>query len=679
MLCPALARAYERGCLRVLANLRHLRRLLEGQRGELNLREGTLDCGPLRPRVQVLGCIDPGEGLVWTWAALPAGVPAALCGDAERLRGYGQAHGVAALCTPRVALHAFDAELLGVVAAQVCGADAALLFAHPTAQAGDGQRPLLLLSLRGPTLHDAPTVDGAALRRLLGEVSRRYDVDARRALRAWLPPRDAASAPGGEELRFTLGDEELAVAFDPAGCLRGLRWTRPPGRPLSDAGAVRAVRGELEGWLGERWESARVELDLRLDGCRARALYRDRGEGHDRRAEHFLDIGLLRPLGVEPGGVYALHLGPDGATIEDHVEPGAADAGPTPGGPEARRRLARRALRERTGRVQWEDRGALVALDLAGLESPRPALAALRGAPALRELVVDGLVTHRDELSLLAALPALRYLRLRDCRLDERSFSRLLGCARLEELDLCGSNVGDGFLRSLTALPGLRALDLRGTAVSADGLAALAEARPRLRVRSERPPAPGPEPGILRGPSAGECRLPVFPLVVLWLGLLGGVAAGLVVAPEALEGILSPGSLGVLAVAGPLLYVFTVLLPADAGRLREEHRLPPEQRPEGLRLLWKVAVRDESGWRPALCGAGQGELVLCAWGNDALEPFRRIPAAALEGIALLRPRRRWSLDAATLELATAGDVCELRVRGGERLYAALRELYPRVG
>ncbi len=89
-------------------------------------------------------------------------------------------------------------------------------------------------------------------------------------------------------------------------------------------------------------------------------------------------------------------------------------------------------------------------------------------------------------LDAVATLVELRELNVSGSQLSSRGLARLSKLARLEHLDLHGARrVGDDAVPALAALPRLRWIDLKDTAMTAKGIDALRAARPGLRIEVE--------------------------------------------------------------------------------------------------------------------------------------------------------------------------------------------------
>jgi WD40 repeat protein/Leucine-rich repeat (LRR) protein len=110
-------------------------------------------------------------------------------------------------------------------------------------------------------------------------------------------------------------------------------------------------------------------------------------------------------------------------------------------------------------------------------------LVRLEGLKKLRRLVLDGNPITGHGLSSLKQLPALTDLHLGCPTLTDLFLSELGELKRLERLSLAGSKVSDEGLKHLAGLTNLNELDLTGTPVTADGIAAFQKALPKCKVR----------------------------------------------------------------------------------------------------------------------------------------------------------------------------------------------------
>jgi internalin A len=97
-------------------------------------------------------------------------------------------------------------------------------------------------------------------------------------------------------------------------------------------------------------------------------------------------------------------------------------------------------------------------------------------------------------MEAIASLRNLRHLRLNGTSVSGRSLEKLKGLRLLERFDLqdC-KHVGSDAIPTLSSLPSLRIIDLTGTPVTAEGIAALHRARPNCRIlvgsSGSKPPA----------------------------------------------------------------------------------------------------------------------------------------------------------------------------------------------
>jgi len=97
-------------------------------------------------------------------------------------------------------------------------------------------------------------------------------------------------------------------------------------------------------------------------------------------------------------------------------------------------------------------------------------------------------------MEAIASLRNLRHLRLNGTSVSGRSLEKLKGLRLLERFDLqdC-KHVGNDAIPTLSSLPSLRIIDLTGTPVTAEGIAALHRARPNCRIlvgsSGSKPPA----------------------------------------------------------------------------------------------------------------------------------------------------------------------------------------------
>jgi uncharacterized protein (TIGR03067 family) len=90
------------------------------------------------------------------------------------------------------------------------------------------------------------------------------------------------------------------------------------------------------------------------------------------------------------------------------------------------------------------------------------------------------------EMAHVAKLAAVEKLDLRFTMVGDAGIARLTGLDNLRELNLCFTPVTDAGLASVAKLKGLQIVALRGTAVSAQGIQKLRDARPGLKIDSGR-------------------------------------------------------------------------------------------------------------------------------------------------------------------------------------------------
>jgi hypothetical protein len=133
-------------------------------------------------------------------------------------------------------------------------------------------------------------------------------------------------------------------------------------------------------------------------------------------------------------------------------------------------------------------------LTLGGNKLTDAGLQALRQLPGLTYLDLGG--TQREDsglwsvsltqpgLDTIATLKELRRLKLDGTLITARGLATLQVLSNLEELDLhdC-ARVGDDVIPVLSAMPGLRSVDLAGTKVTGAGIAQLKKAKPNCLVR----------------------------------------------------------------------------------------------------------------------------------------------------------------------------------------------------
>lgn len=133
-------------------------------------------------------------------------------------------------------------------------------------------------------------------------------------------------------------------------------------------------------------------------------------------------------------------------------------------------------------------------LILGGNKLTDAGLQALRQLPGLTYLDLGG--TQREDsglwsvsltqpgLDAIATLKELRRLKLEGALVTARGLATLQVLSKLEELDLHDCpRIGDDVIPVLSAMPGLRSVDLAGTKVTGAGIAKLRKAKPNCLVR----------------------------------------------------------------------------------------------------------------------------------------------------------------------------------------------------
>lgn len=105
----------------------------------------------------------------------------------------------------------------------------------------------------------------------------------------------------------------------------------------------------------------------------------------------------------------------------------------------------------------------------------------LAGSP-LQELSVHRAAVGNAALAVVEQLPELTELRLDGLAIDDQAMRHLSRAAKLRALQLDAVPVGDTGLAQLARCPALRTLQLSGTRATAEGIAALRLAAPRMEV-----------------------------------------------------------------------------------------------------------------------------------------------------------------------------------------------------
>lgn len=114
---------------------------------------------------------------------------------------------------------------------------------------------------------------------------------------------------------------------------------------------------------------------------------------------------------------------------------------------------------------------ALTSLDLAGIQRTDSGLWSI----SLTDLGVNAIATLKN----------LRELRLDGMPVSGRSLEKLKTLTKLENLSLQGcKRIGDDASPVIASWPALKAVDLKGTAMSADAIASLRQAKPGVQVFS---------------------------------------------------------------------------------------------------------------------------------------------------------------------------------------------------
>jgi len=212
---------------------------LEAQLGEefdwsLDGTANRVTVGPFGDAIDVVGTERPGEdgGFVWAWA--DNGLPDAQVASSVALQAIGARRGVAELVTEQLPPGTLDADLIGLLASGVTGADGYFV--------GEVEDLHVVLLLRDDRLRTQPLPPGALNAALDVLASSELPLDHRRAVRSFLAraPQDVDGEIGTSGARVRLpGGQVVLVAFDPE---RG----RIARHSVADAGAQDAFPGSEE-------------------------------------------------------------------------------------------------------------------------------------------------------------------------------------------------------------------------------------------------------------------------------------------------------------------------------------------------------------------------------------------------------------------------------------------------
>lgn len=171
---------------------------------------GTVDFGGGRVfPMQILGFESEAEGR-WSWAWADAGLPDEVMLDSERLREFGQRHGLRPLTDPVLPLGDAGVHSLALLASGVCGANA---YYRGPAPGGAvfvllQETPLDLDFIRRP----------GRVAAVLARAVQLFDVDHRAVTEAWMSTLDLAIAHEGDRLVGSRrGRPYLEVTFDAEG------------------------------------------------------------------------------------------------------------------------------------------------------------------------------------------------------------------------------------------------------------------------------------------------------------------------------------------------------------------------------------------------------------------------------------------------------------------------------
>lgn len=113
--------------------------------------------------------------------------------------------------------------------------------------------------------------------------------------------------------------------------------------------------------------------------------------------------------------------------------------------------------------------------------------------------------TGDSALVAMGRMPHLVQLQLSYTQVSDAGLAHLRGLQHLEVLNLVGTRVSDAGLRALDSLPRLRALYLMETSTTADGIARLRRAHPRLRIvgKADSLVTPPARTAVATAPKAG--------------------------------------------------------------------------------------------------------------------------------------------------------------------------------
>lgn len=176
---------------------------------QFEMETGRLTLGSHEFPAQLLGTVSESSNTwLWAWANQQSGIPANLLTDANRLRDFGQRHGIPEFTEPKLGLDRIDPAHLAMVASGLCKSD---LFYQGGYEGGAALMLATAPALKKKADHSVPHVI-----RVFLEFVQNVQIDHRRALLSYLEQKGykaqaaenkiRATAPNGDPLEATLDD-----------------------------------------------------------------------------------------------------------------------------------------------------------------------------------------------------------------------------------------------------------------------------------------------------------------------------------------------------------------------------------------------------------------------------------------------------------------------------------------
>ena len=135
------------------------------------------------------------------------------------------------------------------------------------------------------------------------------------------------------------------------------------------------------------------------------------------------------------------------------------------------------AIESLNGKIRRDGAGAIIDVDLRGLDISDTDLASLPELPRLRAVRLAGTAVTDDGMKTIGKVSSLEDLDLRDCGISDDGLSHLTGLSRLKALRLSGKSgdcsVSDDGMIHVAKLPALKVLGVDFLWISEDGVQAI--------------------------------------------------------------------------------------------------------------------------------------------------------------------------------------------------------------